>query len=193
MITEYYTEEDLINEFNVISLRVSKMLKGWLGAKLSKILKKPHNGSYTQELTYKKQKYILTIVWFDTFEKYSYKYNISTKFEGGNGCIHVSFTSVNQPIMVYTPHYKKRYKERGSVEDFYSKDLKFVPYKRNNKDYELIDLNDDIIITRRSNYDKRLVFCITTLSRDMCTSKNYKELLSRVDKTIDTDDIYTWK
>lgn len=198
MLTEYHTEKELIAEFNAVYDKVKIMEKGWFGKKLLRYFKKyKQGGRIFQDLTYNKQHYIIDVSWYERWCKHGYfTYNITTKIETKNGKLRFSFGAKDAPIMVYSPHYQKRHKERCERCEpvtWLLPMLQSVPYTRNGRTYELLDLETDIIIARRGKEDSRFLYCITALSRDMCTNKNYQELLSRVGKQIDNDDVYDWK
>jgi hypothetical protein len=194
MLTEYYNETELVTELNLVSDKLESMKNGWFGEKLLRLFKKNRQGGkLIQDLTYNKQKYIIEIIWDSSCKKGHFAYNITTRMETKNGQIKISFSQKDSPIFLYSPHYRKRYKERCEQTACFSYDLKGIKYKRNGREYELIDMDTDIVITRRGKQEDRLRYWITALSRDMCTSKNYQELLSRVGSQIDNDDVYEWK
>lgn len=195
MLTEYHTEKELIAEFNAVYDKVKIMVQGWFGKKLLRYFKKyKQGGRIFQDLTYNKQHYRIHASWHERWCKHGYfTYNITTEIETKNGKLIFSFGDKDTPILVYSPHYQKRYKERCAPVTWLLPMLQSVPYTRNGRTYELLDLDTDIIIARRGKEDSRFLYCITALSRDMCTNKNYQELLSRVGKQIDNDDVYDWK
>ena len=203
MLTEYHTEKELIAEFNAVYDKVTIMKQGWFGKKLLRYFKKyKQGGCICQNLTYNKQHYMIDVSWCERSYKHGYfTYNITTQIETKNGKLMFSFGDKDGLIMVCSPHCQKRYKERCEQRykerceqvKWLSSMLQSVPYTRNGRTYELLDLETDIIIARRGKEDSRFLYCITALSRDMCTNKNYQELLSRVGKQIDNDDVYDWK
>lgn len=194
MITEYYSETELVNELNLACDKLESMKNGWLGQKLLRLFKKSRTGGkYFQDFTLNKQKYSAEIAWDSNSKQGYYYFNIITYIETKCGKLKISFSNKYSPIFVYSPHYRKRFKERAQQMCCFTQLLEYVPYIRNKKEYELVDIGEDIVISRRGKIEKRLSFWITTLSKDMCTSKNYQELLSRVGKQIDNDDVYEWK
>ena len=198
MITEYYTDNDLVKEATIISNRFANMLLGEFGDKLLKLFKKNKTigGKATKTITYNKQNYLVTIIWDkNAYKTQDFYFNIETTYETKNGKMTMMFSDKNNPIQIASPHYIKRNKERKSYGDhFFMDKTKIIKYKRNGRDYELFDTNDNaILITRRSKENEKLFYLITFLTRDMCTNKNYKELFSRIDNQIDNDDVYNWK
>jgi hypothetical protein len=191
MLTKYYTEEELLKELDIIIEKYYDMRNGWLGKKLSRLQKKQKYGCLLQQITYNKQVYD-TVTMFENKMIYT---SMNTSIESKYGKFFIHFTAKHQMVFVQTPHYTKRCGERCGFISQDATQIASTKYRRNDKEYELFEMTDGncISIVRRSKTNKRLVYFITALNREMCTSKNYQELLSRVGKQIDDDDIYEWK
>lgn len=194
MITEYYTDKEITNEINKAIDKCNDMLNGWFGIKLVKLMKQCKNVTFiTQQFTLNKQVYFIKI----TLTKETYKNGdcsivIYTSYETRNGKMLIYFDRYGH-IYMLSPHYRKREGER-MLSDFMLIDkIKGTKYTRNNKEYELLTHDDDIIISRRSKENNKMIYFITLLNRDIVTSKNYTELLSRIDNQIDSCDVYNWK
>ena len=196
MITEYYTEKELVKELNEVSDKFEEMKEGWFGEKLLKLFKKyKKGGRIVQTITHKNQKYDINVIWVDNSHRtQDFGVNISTSYETKNGKVKIDFSQKDKPIIIKTPHFVKRDKERSSTSEILVELMSNVKYIRNGMEYELIEANtNDVIISRRGKEEKRILVFITLLTKDMCTNKNYKELLSRVDNIIDKSDTYQWK
>lgn len=196
MITEYYTEKDIIKELDNVCFKFKLMLSGWFGDMLLKLFKRNKNGGkYNQVLHINKQKYIIIVTWGNRAHKTEdFAYNIFTHYESKNGKMTIHFDDEGNDIIITSPHYRKREKERSNLNIAFKDEIKKIKYVRNNKEYELLVNNDDIIISRRSKENPKLVYYITLLSRDMCNNKNYTNLISSIENNLnDFIDAYDWK
>jgi hypothetical protein len=196
MITEYYNESEILREINTASEKAYDMINnGWFHKKLNRMyIKNKKFGHIIQEFTINKQKYSLIVYWTSDMPNY-YNTSIETTIERKNGKTRIVFSKKDAPVVIASPHFFKRLKERCEFCTMFSSIFnEGTKYKRNGRDYELVKNFDDLIITRRSKENKRIVYAITALTSDMCSSnKNYQELLSRVDSDIDSNDVYEWQ
>ena len=94
MLTEYYSETELVNELNLVCDKLETMKNGWLGQKLLRLFKKSKTGGkYNQELTLNKQKYNIEIAWDSNCKQGYYYFNITTFMETKQGKIEDFFQS----------------------------------------------------------------------------------------------------
>ena len=195
MLTEYHTEKEIIRDLNLASTKAYEMVEdGWFHNKLERMYKKNRKGGcVVQEYTINKQVYKLVVSW-TKYKRNVYNIGIETEMDTNNGKTRFLFTTNNNPIIIASPHFTKRISSR--CEHFIMFNYIFnqgSKYRRNGRDYELIKNINDIYVVRRSKENSRIIYAITALSMDMCTNKNYQELLSRIDSIIDTNDVYEWQ
>lgn len=187
MLTIYHTDKELVNELNLVTNKFYQMLDSWLREKLQRQMKKNKNGSYLREINIKGQKYEVQIFWNNN-DMY---FNILTFIETDNGKCRIDFGNEKAKIFYSTPHFNKRAKERYGKSLTLFTENNYTKYKRNNRDYILIKTTEDnFIVARISKIEPRIVYLITYLTREMCN--NNEELLSKIGKSIDENDIYEW-
>lgn len=194
MITEYYTEKELVQEIEKACAKFEEMKNGWFGKKLIKVFKvHKQGGTLFQTMTLNKQVYHIEIIWGEKSHKdYGFGYCIKTEYETKKGKLLVSFENGSKNILIHTPHFRKRVKERKTDKYCNINDIISTKYVRNGREYELFNYSEkDVLVTRRGKSEKRIIWLITALTRDMCTNKNYTELLSRLDNHIENFDDYS--
>lgn len=197
MLTEYSSLDDIRAFRDKTMKKIEQMLKGWLGCEIrrKKILwkKQKEKTPMTIIFTIDNQKVGFDIIASKT--KYgrvgkNSNFSIYTQMETKNGKIYLYFSG--DQVDILTPHFRKRYSERFCDKVLLQPDKeKEVPYKRNGNDYILYHNEKSVAIIRPLADDVRVY--VTFLHIDMCTSKNYQELLKMVGKKIDEIDIYEWK
>lgn len=199
MITEYYTEHELMQEIKKACIKFNDMKNGWLKEKLIKLFKKyKQGGSIIQQFTINKQVYFAEIIWGNnSHNDYCFGYCIKTEYETRKGKLLISFEKGTNTILIHTPHFRKRVKERNLNKYCCIHDLYSTKYVRNGREYEMFNYSDkDLLVARRGKTEKNIIWLITAINKDNCTSKNYTNLISRLDKHIKNFDdlsVYEWK
>lgn len=190
MITNRHTEKDILKEVEKARNKYNQMYYGWFGKKISRLQKKKYIGFLIQQFTIERQKYNIHIAFVEkTFFQF-----ISTTFHKESGKYTLQFSAnKNGEILITSPHFKSRAKERNGNIITHSFNPKIARYIRDGVEYELRVEDDIIDITRRSKENPTIVYYITTLNVETCKSKNLQELISRATSMFDVQDIWEWK
>lgn len=193
MITEYHNEEDVLRELTCAVERFWSMWNGWMEKKVCHLKRASKMEYATKDIHVNKQQYKVLVCW-DKHVK-SYAISLQTMYDTTRGKIRIAFSPYleKERIIIESPHFTKRVRERNKR--FVADNFNTVKYTRNGRQYELLVYPDDGIvdITRRSLKHPNMTYFITTMNIDMCTGKNYQELLHRAADGASFDDIFEWK
>jgi hypothetical protein len=96
-------------------------------------------------------------------------------------------------IFIQSPHFTKRIHERNDAPSFFI-DKPGILYKRKNKLYELSVSDDYVMICTREGDIRRAITCLNKNFASVNRSKNFKELLKRLEQPCDqnSNEIYEW-
>lgn len=200
MLTEYSTYDDIRKFRDKVLEKYEDMKRGWLGKKILRqvVLWKRDRKNYSMFQTFKLENQVVELEIYPafyadgTYTSRWYNFRLCSAFETNKGRVWMMFSKTTDDIYFWTPHCMSRFKERfDSIAIPHVAAMEKVPYERDGKRFEFILHEDSVFIARRPEPD--IVICITFLHRDMCTSRNYQELLERAGKDIDEHDIYVWK
>ena len=203
MLTEYSSYDD-IRKFikKAIEKKDEMYYNGWLGKEVYKhILKWKdekdiksrttfYNAYFTLENQRVNMEFCPYLNEYGRVDKKNVSTRMTTFIETNSGKICISFNG--EKITMLTPHFQKRSKERVGLDRWCSDfDEHKIPYKRNNRNYELHIYGNYVLITKKDKHG--ILWYITIIHRDKCTDQNYANLFKRAGKAIDEQDIYEWK
>lgn len=202
MLTEYSSYDDIRKFCKKAGEKKDEMYKGWMGEEIYRLILKWKSDNnikkkeFFYERTFKVDNQVVKIEACPVLKgngdvnKRKVSFRMFTFIETNKGKICVNFS--DSQLIMQTPHFQKRSKERIGVDCWSNaSDEHKIPYTRNGRKYELHIYGNYVLITKKDKYN--VLWYITILHRDMCTSKNYQELFERAGKAIDEHDIYEWK
>lgn len=203
MLVEKFTTKELRQFRKKLMDKFDAMCDGWLGAELRKMsIRQRRSANQIWKgltVTVDKQKCYIGILC--STQKGAFFASIQTFIETSKGRVGVTFFTDDDLIMVTTPHYRKREKERLDFSSIYLvENEKVCSYLRHGCVYQLIVNNDAVKVTVDMGDNVRKY--ITVLHKDMCTGKHYQNLLKQLEDntensllndTIDAASIYEWE
>lgn len=190
MLVEKSTKEDIRRFRDKAIARCEAAIEGWMHKKIKAFLNRVSGTELTdahlrEEFVIDKQKVVLDIMPsidpFGRCRKKDYDVNIYTFVETQKGQIAYYFK--RNRIIVATPHFRTRLKQRRNMIDDNNKKRDIpgygIRYVRNGIIYMLCVTENDVCIVR---HDGDFVYHITYLRKDMCSGKKYQDLFSRLEE-----------
>lgn len=204
MLLHTFNNDEIYAYRDRLNLYLKKLTKKeWFIKEIKNIIKKYHGKDikidsktlFTKRILFENQ-YIHVRIGLEEgpFHRYSKKYGFQPTIvtvDSQHGKYFYGFGK--KIIFIQSPHFTKRMRERND-ERYYIIDNPGVLYKRKNKLYELSVSHDKIIICRRDGDIRRTITCLNKNFAAVNRSKNFKELLKRLEQPCDqnSNEIYEW-